>query len=82
MTARQKVHVQVWVTLLLCSAVLTLGEMASQAVVNPPAPPPGLAAPRQPAPMPDFTLPDVSGTPVRSADLRGKVIVVRFWATW
>ena len=31
---------------------------------------------------PAFTLPDLHGTPTRLADLRGKVVVVRFWVTW
>jgi peroxiredoxin len=29
-----------------------------------------------------FELPDANGATIRSADLQGKVIVVRFWATW
>jgi cytochrome oxidase Cu insertion factor (SCO1/SenC/PrrC family) len=33
-------------------------------------------------PAPTFTLPDHHGTPLHSADLHGKVVVVRFWATW
>jgi peroxiredoxin len=32
--------------------------------------------------MPAFVLPDPEGNPVRSEDLRGKVVVVRFWASW
>jgi peroxiredoxin len=32
--------------------------------------------------MPDFNLPDVGDAMVRAADLQGKVIMVRFWATW
>jgi peroxiredoxin len=32
--------------------------------------------------MPVFELPDANGATVRSADLQGKVIVVRFWASW
>jgi thiol-disulfide isomerase/thioredoxin len=31
---------------------------------------------------PDFTLPALSGGSVRLADLRGKAVVVNFWATW
>lgn len=31
---------------------------------------------------PDFTLHDLSGKPWRMADLRGKVVLLNFWATW
>jgi peroxiredoxin len=31
---------------------------------------------------PDFTLSDLSGVPVRLEALRGKVVVLDFWATW
>ena len=33
-------------------------------------------------PMPDFTLVASDGTTIRSSDLRGKVVVVNFFATW
>jgi cytochrome oxidase Cu insertion factor (SCO1/SenC/PrrC family) len=39
-------------------------------------------SPGQQMPAPAFTLPDHQGIPVHSADLQGKVVVVRFWATW
>jgi peroxiredoxin len=34
------------------------------------------------AEAPDFTLSDAGGHPVHLRDLRGKVVVVDFWATW
>ena len=36
----------------------------------------------QQVPAPAFILPDHHGHPMDSADLQGKVVVVRFWATW
>lgn len=32
--------------------------------------------------MPAFTLASLDGRPVSSADLKGKVVVLNFWATW
>jgi len=37
---------------------------------------------RPPKPAPAFALPDVQGKTTRLADLRGKVVLVFFWATW
>jgi peroxiredoxin len=31
---------------------------------------------------PDFTLKDLGGKDVRLSDLRGKIVVLNFWATW
>ena len=45
-------------------------------------PPKGLATPPQATPIPAFELTAVDGSKVRSTDLRDKVTVFRFWATW
>ena len=41
-----------------------------------------MQAPSEPASLPTFELPDADGNLVRAADLQGKVVVARFWATW
>ena len=35
-----------------------------------------------PKPAPEFSLPDLDGHSVALAELRGKVTLVFFWATW
>jgi peroxiredoxin len=38
--------------------------------------------PKLPAPAPDFTLKDYAGREVALSSLRGRVVLVNFWATW
>ncbi|MGE5841353.1 MAG: TlpA family protein disulfide reductase [Deltaproteobacteria bacterium] len=33
-------------------------------------------------PAPNFTLEDISGKPISLSDVKGKVVIVDFWATW
>ena len=46
------------------------------------APPAGLTAPAKPTRLPAFNLPTAAGGMVRSGELRGKVVIARFWASW
>jgi peroxiredoxin len=41
-----------------------------------------LKPPSEGSPAPDFNLKDASGKDVKLADLKGKVVLVNFWATW
>ena len=43
--------------------------------------PPGLTAVTPSKPMPTFSLPGVNRPTLQSDELRGKVVVLRFWAT-
>ncbi len=52
---------------LIALAALTVASMAAQAVYPP---------------APAFAMKDVNGAMISSASLKGKVVVVNFWATW
>ncbi len=66
---------------LLLGILLTLSPLSLRAAEQPNLPE-GLTVPSPSTSMPVFELPDANGETVRSADLQGKVMVVRFWATW
>lgn len=70
---------RVWVSMLFGFA---LAAPVSNAAAADLTPPPGLAAPAKPTRLPEFSLPTAAGAFVKSGDMRGKVVVVRFWATW
>lgn len=67
--------------LLFLGVLLTLVSPPAHAAGSA-ALPEGLVAPNQSTSMPEFELPDTNGATLRSAALQGKVVVVRFWATW
>jgi peroxiredoxin len=39
-------------------------------------------APKENQPAPDFTLLDIDGNTVKLSDLKGKTVILNFWATW
>lgn len=68
----------------LVVAVVTVASLAAVAAT---AAPPDFAALNvdrmaPPKPAPAFELPDLDGRTHRLSDLRGKVVLLFFWATW
>ncbi len=41
-----------------------------------------MAPPPQPTKLPPFDFANLHGGTLKSAELKGKVIIIRFWATW
>ena len=74
--------------MLVCFGLLTYGIMSpwgdrlASAGREASSPPAGLAVSKQRIPMPEYSVSTIDGTTIRSADMVGKVVVVRFWATW
>jgi hypothetical protein len=82
MTSKRYWYILVWLSL-FASGMMSPGDgRLAQAAGETPPLPPGLAASGQPTPIPEFSAPGPNGTTMRSADLLGKVVVIRFWATW
>jgi thiol-disulfide isomerase/thioredoxin len=66
---------------LILTAVGLVG--CNQRSASPPQPKdPGLAAGEVVSRLPDFSVKDLQGHSLSSADFRGNVVLVDFWATW
>jgi hypothetical protein len=61
--------------------ILVLATSGRLALAQTPALPAGLVSITPPKPMPGFTLPMIGQSALDSGTLRGKVVVLRFWAT-
>jgi cytochrome oxidase Cu insertion factor (SCO1/SenC/PrrC family) len=67
---------------LLVGAVLVLSGALSPSAASPDLETLGFHPFESPTPAPTFSLPDVTGRTWNLADLRGKVVLLFFWATW
>lgn len=59
-----------------------LGAAALGLALAQPAAADVLAPLAKPEPMPSFSLPGLDGSSGSDADLRNKVTIIRFWASW
>jgi cytochrome oxidase Cu insertion factor (SCO1/SenC/PrrC family) len=80
MNVCQKGYRLAW--LALVSIALFVGDSVGTATGETREPPMGLAEVKPATPMAAFTLPDLNDSAFDSSALQGKVVVVRFWATW
>ena len=67
--------------MMLFGVALASSAAHSNAADLPPLPG-GLSVLSTPTRMPAFNLQTAAGGTMRSDDLRGKVVIARFWATW
>ena len=65
-----------------CIAVSNAKQDKVQAAQEKPAAQSGLKPPSEGSLAPDFNLKDASGKDIKLAELKGKVVLVNFWATW
>ena len=71
-----------WFWLVLVNLGVAFGGAGLSWAGQPSTPPAGLSLLGTPAVMPSFHLSSVDGARFDSAKLQGKVVIVRFWATW
>jgi cytochrome c-type biogenesis protein len=70
-------------TLLTSSAIAKYFPNAESWIKVKPAPPPPATAPNSSfQPVPEVELQTLEGQPFRLVDLRGRVVLLNFWATW
>ena len=63
--------------ILLIVLILALTYAANRYVTHNP-----IASTARPHSAPDFTLPQITGPPLKLSDYRGKIVLLDFWATW
>ncbi|RPI46493.1 MAG: hypothetical protein EHM59_07305 [Betaproteobacteria bacterium] len=78
MSSRRHARCSKWLVSFAASWIVGYASLAGAQI----PPPPGMSAPAKPASMPEFNLPTTAGPALRSESLRGRVVVIRFWASW
>jgi thiol-disulfide isomerase/thioredoxin len=66
----------------LIALCVVIGACSAGSADSPTADAPVVKLLREPIEVSAFTVTDVNGRVITSADLRGKVVIVNFWATW
>ena len=73
---------QDWLKVLVITAVISIGWMAYSRDIDPADSSALAIAPMPGAMAPDFTLTTIEGEQITLSELRGRPIIVNFWATW
>jgi hypothetical protein len=82
MLRTRDVRRRLWGLLGIISLWMVFGDFGMAHAESTPTPPNGLYALKQPVAMPSFNLPTTHGGTLDSATLAGRVVIVRFWASW
>ena len=70
----------IWLAgIVLCTIGWITGVHAAESPALPPA---VMAPPPQPTKLPEFNFANLQGGTLSSAEMKGKVILIHFWATW
>ena len=80
MNSRRKFLTSSWLAgTVLCAAAWSTGNLAADGLFPNPT---VIAPPPKPMKMPEFDFANLHGGALRSSEVKGKVVIIRFWATW
>ena len=77
MSAKRMLPALILATLILGAGWIWWSRVPASIAAQPPE-----SIPLKGHPAPDFTLESMTGDPLTLSDLRGKAVVINFWATW
>jgi cytochrome oxidase Cu insertion factor (SCO1/SenC/PrrC family) len=68
-----------WIVVAICAFSWAVAAHAAEGLFPAPT---VMAPPPQPTKLPDFEFTNLQGGTLKSSEMKGKVVIIRFWATW